>query len=189
MTLLAEKFVGKTDNLGMRVAEALKNLNEPLIENSEIHLLGPFPVFVINTKDFINGKTRSAIKRSGWRGIILTKNQPIALVDFSPPEKDGKFSINVRGRQTAKASMLALRAAEKQIDPRGNYKVRFVTVTGLFITGLWLAGRKFSFIPTRVGSGARPAPRLYDRMDFLRLIKKQLSTAKQSLILKNRKIS
>jgi hypothetical protein len=177
MKFTADKFVGELGNLGIRVAEALKHLEEPPIDISEVHLLGPFPVFVINATDFVKGKTQSAMKRSGWRGVILAKDEPIALVDFSPSVNEGEFSISVRGREAAMALMLVLRAAEEKIDSRGTFNVRFVTVPSLFITGLWLAGKSFVFIPTRIGSRTRPSPKLYDRLSFIHLIKNQLSAA------------
>lgn len=158
--------------LGPHVAAALEGLGEPLKNNSELTLHGPFPLYVGNPARFSQGETRKGVTMTGWRALVTSNGEPIASVNIAEKKNGaGRLLFDVRGAQAAVALCNALKAAQDWLDESGSrVEVRFLTFPSLFITAVWLHGNKTCFVPTRLNESGRPEPRAMTRVELMRIV-------------------
>jgi hypothetical protein len=156
--------------LAQRIAEGLQQIGEPVREDGKLRVFGPIPTYAAagHNDNFNTGN--SEIQFSGWRGLALIGEQPVATFQMAGFKEPGS-SISVRGKDSALALYRAFEAAEQFDGARPEtYEVRFITVPSLFITAVWLAGPRSVFIPTRGGPGKRPAPKALSQPLFAKLV-------------------
>lgn len=172
--LTVPKFDGSLEVVASRVADGLRHLDEQFNVNAPTRMVGPFRVFAANEVLFCRGRTIKAARPTGWRGLVLTQEKPIACIDLFRTGKQRTLTVSVRGKEPADALFTVLQFAENWDKRPEKYQIRFITMPRLFVTALWLYGATSLYIPTRTGPGKRPAPKVYDRNAFLRLVNAQL---------------
>jgi hypothetical protein len=168
VTLQVDAYPGNFAGLGGFVARALRELAQPPAAGAHLSVLSPIPVSAGH--GFRTGASvAKLVRRTGWRAVVMNGEKPVALVDL----KDNR-PLSVRGADASRAMVRVLQEADHASRAAGGrYKLRFVVFHSLFVTALWLSGRKSLFIPTRVGGKGRPRPHVYAELDFLRLLKRR----------------
>lgn len=111
---------------------------------SELIIAAPHKRYTITVKEALTGELDRA-SFSGWRFIILDGVKPIATVSLRVDRKTRKLLFSHFGygpfvRNTVKGIL----RAEKLDD--ADYELRLLTIAGLNIVALWLAGKKEDYL-------------------------------------------
>jgi len=178
MPLTTEPVPFALDGLTETIRRASSQLPELRGIAGDLRLVGPFRCFVGDPAVFAAGATRRGLQEAGWRGLLTGGDNPLALVEIHPPSRrgDDRPAYGLRGREPAQAFAAVLEAAQAY-DERtpGPSEVRFLSFPSLFLTALWVTGRRAAYIPTRLDAGPRPDPQVYTRKAFVGLVARRLS--------------
>lgn len=141
---------------------------EPVAADLRLAVLSPIPVSAGHS--FRRGvSVAKLVRRTGWRAVVTDGGKPVALLDLNDSRP-----LSIRGAEAAHAMVRVLEEGERAAGAaEARYKLRFVAFHSLFVTALWLSGRKSLFIPTRIGVKGRPRPRAYSEIEFLELLKRR----------------
>ncbi|MGN8000136.1 hypothetical protein [Sphingomonas sp. 22176] len=123
----------------------------------QLELIGPIPIYVLNPEDAVSREDvidPRALRRTGWRALINSNNEPFALseISFAP---DGAELFGIRGREAASAFHSILRRSLAFQEEADVYEVRWLTIPDIYVSSLWLAGPRSAFIPSRLGESER----------------------------------
>jgi len=164
------KYSGSISGLSNRIRRALQHLEDGA-ELGKLTFIGPIPVFGANAALFGRGATLSSIKTTGWRGVVMGDGDPLAVVEL-PLAHARDIEGAIRGKEPASALWQALELVNRRFaHSKDTYELRFMALPEIFITALWLKGRRSQFIPTRAGHGLRPKPRVLGRNSFIKLVR------------------
>lgn len=129
--------------------------------DGQLTVHGPFPVFTSRPDDIEddrNAKGDIPALPSGWRALVATDEQPLALVEIVF-DAAGTELYSIRGPEAAIAFWRVLSAAMNHLDGPGAYEVRWLAVPDIYVSALWLAAPEPIFLPARLGSAFRPEAR------------------------------
>jgi hypothetical protein len=171
-----ERFKEDISDIAKRVFEGLTHIGEAVPDMDGARVIGPIRVFVANAHRIVESRElKGATRRSGWRGLVLRKEDPIAVIDLPPARDSERLRVAVRGGDAARALFDALQAAELVSGAAERHELRVITMPRLFIQALWLRGPHDSrFIPTRSGSATRPAASVLSADEFVSLVEQRL---------------
>ena len=166
MTLTVQPYPGNLAGLAESLETALYTFDETRestygLLNGEFALHGPFPVFTSRPDDIEEDRNAEGdvpAERTGWRALVTTEEQPLALVEITFGG-DGAELYSIRGPEAAKTFATLLRAAMVHLDEPYVYDVRWFTVPDVYVSALWLSGTRPLFLAGRLGSAYRPEPR------------------------------
>jgi len=169
VTLSVVQFRSTLENLGHPIRSALRQLAEPIADSQALAALSPIPVYA-SPKRITPKPIVKQVRQTGWRAVVMAGSKPVALLDLAKADRQPRL-VSIRGRDAAKAFLGVLKKADRIAKThRKSYQIRFVMFHPLFVTALWLSGRKSLFIPTRIDSKGRPRPKEYSEMQFLNLL-------------------
>ena len=146
-------------------------------------LVGPFPSFTVDYGELIAGRTRSALRSTGWRGLLEVVDAPLAVVELSRLQGDSdrpdtprsdRLRVAVRPGDEANAMYAALDfISDARADDSARYRLSWLTIPSLYMAGFMLDGPRRLYVPTRTGFGPRPAPGVVDSRGFRALVPRE----------------
>ncbi len=142
------------------------------------------PVVAGSGDDFMKDRRGSALRHTGWRGLVRDGHQrPVASIDVFPGEGREQPSIAVRGSEAAEAMAKVVTAADTLAQPsRESMQAVFLNLPSLFVTAIWLQGKEDHFIPTRIDEGLRPGVEIYAEARFRALVSERLDAVKRAVL-------
>jgi hypothetical protein len=168
VTISVTKYKGSLTTLGEFIRSGLTQLAEPVVDSQPLAVLSPVPVYACR-KRVSKKPIDMQVRQTGWRTVVMNRTKPIAVLDL--PKNERRPPVSIRGRNSAEAFFGVLKKADRIAKSDSTpHQVRFVVFHPLFVTALWLSGRKSLFIPTRIDSGKRPKPKEYSESQFLKLL-------------------
>jgi hypothetical protein len=169
VAISVEKYRGTISHFDELLRSVLRQLAQPVSDGARFSVLSPVPVYACSKR--VSAKpVDKQVRRSGWRALVLVQGRAAALLDLSKDTKQ-HYPVSVRGANAAEAFLKVLRKADRIAKQSSvSYRLRFVVFQPLFVTALWLAGRRPLFIPTRIDAGKRPSTKSYTESQFLKLL-------------------
>jgi hypothetical protein len=171
MALTFQRYPFELKRLSQWLAESqpLREERTSLVEGGELRLIGPFPSYYADARRFLADSLAGA-KKTGWRALLESNEQQVGLVDITLSTA-GEPHFGVRGREAAEAFGKALQvAADASSD--GSYEVRWLSLSDIYVTAVWLHGKRDLFAPTRLGSSHRVDPNIIDLQQLLEIVRK-----------------
>lgn len=166
MSLSVAPFERSLDGLGAFLA-AIEEGRERALTAGERELVGPFPSYVASPDAVVTGRWDAA-EQNGWRALIRQDGNPLTVVDFQ--DSEAALAYAARDAEAASAFAEALEIASGLAGDANEWQVRWLTVPGLYVTALWLAGEPNLFGPTRLGASQRPAVEIVDEERFREMV-------------------
>jgi hypothetical protein len=103
-------------------------------------IAAPHKRYTITLKNVLKGELDRA-SFSGWRFIVLDAMKPIATVSLRVDRKTRKLLFSHFGYGSfVRNTVKGIHRAEKLDD--ADYELRLLTIPGLNVVALWLAGKK-----------------------------------------------
>jgi len=169
VAISVERYRGTLSDLDVYLRSALRQLAQPISDAERLSVLSPVPVYSCE-KRISARPVEKQVRRTGWRTIVLAEGRAAALLDLAKDTRQA-YPVSVRGVNAAEAFLRVLRKADRTAKQRArSYRLRFVVFHPIFVTALWLVGRRALFIPTRIDAGKRPSPKTYTESQFRRLL-------------------
>jgi hypothetical protein len=145
------------------------------LDGAPFTLVGPFPAYSLDPRAFVADQL-DASKETGWRALVLRGETSLALADITL-NRDGFPAFAFRGAEPAAALHDALQEASQLNERAGNVDVRWLSITDVYVTTLWLEGRERLFVPTRLGRAERVKPEVISFEGLRRIVAELLEQA------------
>ena len=109
------------------------------VPTDEIEVAVPHRVYGVDLNYLAAGSLLEGARLSGWRYVILSEEQPLAVeLDFNKETKGLEFS-HVNDGPYVEGTIKGVRAAERLKAVReGDYELRLLEIPGLSLVILWL---------------------------------------------------